>query len=58
MNAVGSVDQMCIVPIPLCHRALAPFVECLSRESEDPAGHRDRNSIYGEVADQRYTILG
>ncbi len=58
VNAVRGVDQVRIVPIPLRHRILAPLIEGLSGEAQNPAGHRDGYSVGGEVEDQRVDYFG
>ena len=49
---------MCIIPVALRDWAFLPCVEPLRGETEHPAGHRDGNSVYGEVADQREHHFG
>jgi hypothetical protein len=36
----------------------APFIEALAADTKDPAGHRDRESVVGEFADQREDYFG
>jgi hypothetical protein len=52
------VDQVRIVVIALCDRASAPFAERLLGEAEDPAGHRDGDTVGGEVKDHRVHHFG
>ena len=47
------VDQMCVIPVMLRHGIFAPLIERLLRKAEDPAGHRDGDTVGGKVEDQR-----
>jgi hypothetical protein len=58
MDVESSVDQMRVVPIPSRDRASFPFIERLGGEAEYPAGHRDRDSVSGQVEDQRVAHFG
>ena len=56
--AQRGVDQVCVVPITLCQRRFAPFVERLGGEPKHPAGHRDGHTVTGKVEDQRVHHFG
>src|SRR6185312_11178115 len=54
----GGVDQMCLIPVPVADRALLPRIEGLLGEAQHPAGHRDRDTVSGQVKDQRVAHFG
>lgn len=53
------VHQVSVVPIALRDRVASPFEECLLRETQHPAGHRNRNlPVGGQLVDQREHHFG
>lgn len=62
VDVQGSVDQRCIVPVPLCDRVFTPLIERLLGKTEHPAGHHNRHPqrgvVRGEVKDQRVHHFG
>jgi hypothetical protein len=58
VDVESGVDQMRVVPSTLRDRALFPFVERLGGEAEYPLCHRDRDTVSGQVEDQRVAHFG
>jgi len=52
------VDQVRILPVPAADRGGFPLAEGLLGEAQYPAGHRDRDTVGGEVEDQREHHFG
>jgi hypothetical protein len=58
VDVESGVDQMRVVSSTLRDRALFPFVERLGGEAEYPLCHRDRDTVSGQVEDQRVAHFG
>ena len=52
------VDQVRVVPVALADRSGLPLVERLPGEADYPAGHRDGDTVGGEVEDQQVHHFG
>jgi len=53
-----SVGQLRVLAVPVTGRPAAPFVETRGRDLQDPAGHRDRETLRGQLLDQPEPYFG
>jgi hypothetical protein len=58
VDVMGGVDQVGLTPIGVGDRAGQPLVEALAREAQNPAGHRDGQTVSGKLLDQRVGHFG
>ena len=58
VDVADDLDQLQIRPPARGGGAVAPGVVAAGRDAEDPAGHRDRNVVGGELADYRVDHFG